>query len=57
MVSQVTGIVDGTIVSAEEWCERMGKKRRDSKEGGDRPVLPQTEPTPRTEADGDVKMG
>ena len=57
MVSQVTGIVDGTIVSAEEWCERMGKKRRDSKEGGDRPVLPQTEPAPRAEADGDVKMG
>lgn len=52
MVSQVSGIVDGTIVSAEEWCERMGKKkRRDSKEGETLPVLPQTEP------DGDVKMG
>lgn len=51
MVSQVSGIVDGTIVSAEEWCERMGKKKRDSKESEKAPVLPQTEPN------GDVKMG
>lgn len=27
MVTQITGVLDGTIVSAEEWCERMGKKR------------------------------
>lgn len=26
MVSQVSGVIDATIVSAEEWCERMGKK-------------------------------
>lgn len=55
MVSQVMGIVDGTIVSAEEWCERMGKKNRsDVKEVEDAgPVLPQNEPT----ASPDVKMG
>jgi hypothetical protein len=46
MVAQVSGVVDGTIVSAEEWCERLGKKRREEIE----PVLPQAEPL------GDVKM-
>jgi hypothetical protein len=33
MVSQVSGVLDGTIVSAEEWCARMGKKRGTSKHG------------------------
>ncbi|KAJ4416564.1 transcriptional regulator opi1 [Gnomoniopsis sp. IMI 355080] len=28
MMAQVSGVLDGTIVSAEEWCERLGKKRR-----------------------------
>ncbi|KAG6006953.1 hypothetical protein E4U21_006572 [Claviceps maximensis] len=28
MVTQITGVLDGTIVSAEQWCERMGKGRR-----------------------------
>jgi hypothetical protein len=51
MVSQVSGVLDGTIVSAEEWCERMGKKRRDSRELQNQPVLPQVEPN------NDVKMG
>ena len=27
MMHQVSGVVDGTIVSAEEWCDRLGKKR------------------------------
>lgn len=29
MMSQVSGVLDGTIVSAEEWCERLGRKKRD----------------------------
>lgn len=29
MMAQVSGVLDGTIVSAEEWCERLGRKRRD----------------------------
>lgn len=49
MVAQVSGVLDGTIVSAEEWCDRMGKKRRNQNE--EKPMLPQTEPN------GDVKMG
>ena len=27
-LAQVSGIVEGTIVSAEEWCERLGRGRR-----------------------------
>ncbi|KAI5461719.1 transcription factor Opi1-domain-containing protein [Mariannaea sp. PMI_226] len=53
MVAQVSGVVDGTIVSAEEWCERMGKRRRGQQQQQDEEkfVLPQTE------TNGDVKMG
>ncbi|PNP49661.1 hypothetical protein THARTR1_09672 [Trichoderma harzianum] len=32
MVTQVTGVLDGTIVSAEQWCERMGKRRNPDEE-------------------------
>ncbi|KAH7262950.1 transcription factor Opi1-domain-containing protein [Fusarium tricinctum] len=48
MVVQVSGVVDGTIVSAEQWLDRMGKRRAQEEE---KPMLPQTE------TNGDVKMG
>lgn len=55
MVAQVSGVLDGTIVSAEEWCERMGKRKPKTEEAsqqqGDPPLLPQTE------QEVDVKMG
>jgi hypothetical protein len=35
MMSQVSGVLDGTIVSAEEWCERLGRKKRAEAEGLD----------------------
>lgn len=48
MVSQVSGVLDGTIVSAEEWCERMGKKKpstdEETQQQGEPSLLPQTEP-------------
>lgn len=50
MVTQISGVVDGTIVSAEEWCERMGKKKPEEK-GAEPMMLEQ----PHT--NGDVKMG
>lgn len=50
MVTQISGVVDGTIVSAEEWCERMGKKKLGEKEDNGA-ALPAPHPT------GDVKMG
>ncbi|KAL2866275.1 putative clock controled protein (Ccg-8) [Aspergillus lucknowensis] len=31
MMSQVSGVVNDTLVSAEHWCERLGRKRPDSK--------------------------
>jgi len=27
MMAQVSDVVNGTIVSAEEWCDRLGKRR------------------------------
>ncbi|KAJ4135173.1 transcriptional regulator opi1 [Fusarium equiseti] len=51
MVVQVSGVVDGTIVSAEQWLDRMGKRRAQD----EKPMLPQAEP--QTEPNGDVKMG
>jgi transcriptional repressor OPI1 len=42
MMSQVSGVLEGTIVSAEEWCDRLGKRKRAEKEALDgRPVQPQ----------------
>lgn len=34
MLTQVSGVLDGTIVSAEEWCEKLGRKKREEREGG-----------------------
>lgn len=31
MMTQVSGVLDGTIVSAEEWCEKLGRKKREEK--------------------------
>lgn len=65
MMAQVSGVLDGTIVSAEEWCERLGRKKREEKEqenmdrSMEKPELPpmngQTNgPLPHF---ADVKMG
>lgn len=32
-LAQVSGIVEGTIVSAEEWCDRLGRRRESSAAG------------------------
>lgn len=32
MMAQVSFVLDGTIVSAEEWCERLGRKKRDQRD-------------------------
>ncbi|KAI9045378.1 putative clock controled protein (Ccg-8) [Aspergillus affinis] len=37
MMSQVSGVVNDTLVSAEHWCERLGRKRPDSKNPSDAP--------------------
>lgn len=35
MMTQVSGVLDGTIVSAEEWCKRLGKKTSCPDQAGD----------------------
>ncbi|KAI0471470.1 transcription factor Opi1 [Xylariaceae sp. FL0804] len=32
MMCQVSGVLNGTIESAEEWCERLGRKKREQRE-------------------------
>ncbi|KAI0509009.1 transcription factor Opi1-domain-containing protein [Xylaria bambusicola] len=32
MMSQVSGILNGTLMSAEEWCERLSKDKREQRE-------------------------
>ncbi|KAI0467955.1 transcription factor Opi1-domain-containing protein [Xylaria cf. heliscus] len=42
MMSQVSGVLNGTLVSAEEWCERLGRQKREQREellGVSRPPL------------------
>lgn len=65
MMAQVSGVLDGTIVSAEEWCDRLGRKKRD----GNQPAeshgeeqkqhqhQPQTVPFAGVGVDRDIKMG
>ncbi|KAI1183585.1 transcription factor Opi1-domain-containing protein [Nemania serpens] len=32
MMAQVSGVLNGTIVSAEEWCERLGREKREQRD-------------------------
>lgn len=51
MMSQVSGVLDGTIVSAEEWCDRLGRRKREQRES-----LLGTPPVPQAPLD-EVKIG
>ncbi|KAL1862601.1 hypothetical protein VTK73DRAFT_6728 [Phialemonium thermophilum] len=59
MMSQVSNVLDGTIVSAEEWCTRLGKRKTEEREGGGAGAGSPPKPTPMTgvEIDRDVKSG
>ncbi|CAG8981986.1 hypothetical protein HYALB_00004853 [Hymenoscyphus albidus] len=71
MMAQVSGVLDGTIVSAEEWCERLGMKKREEAEGRGGSVGSGSEKSPSVMSpmamdgerngygfqDGDSKMG
>lgn len=54
MMAQVSGVLDGTIVSAEEWCSRLGKKKQEEREALGRQSI---EPMTGVGIDGDVKVG
>ncbi|KAH8805822.1 clock-controlled protein-like protein 8 [Xylogone sp. PMI_703] len=60
MMSQVSGVLDGTIVSAEEWCERLGRKKREEREA-EREKPPMSPPAAHgngnVQPNSDVKMG
>ncbi|PVH86552.1 Opi1-domain-containing protein [Cadophora sp. DSE1049] len=43
MMAQVSGVLDGTIVSAEEWCERLRRSRRENGER-ENPLSPMEKP-------------
>jgi len=57
-MSQVSGVLDGTIVSAEEWCERLGRSKREDREmeAGEMPGVekPSYELPPMDPGDGFV---
>jgi hypothetical protein len=60
MMAQVSGVLDGTIASAEEWCERLGRKKRGEAESEE--LMKESLSKAFYEADntrpgGDVKMG
>lgn len=51
ILGQVSGVVNDTLVSAEHWCERLGRKRPDNKSGQDLekqnpPATPDAQPQP-----------
>lgn len=55
MMSQVSGVLDGTIVSAEEWCDRLGRRRPAQENHA---VAPQGDSKgSRSGHEGDVRMG
>ena len=37
MMAQVSGVVNDTLVSAEHWCERLGRKRPQNGASSDMP--------------------
>lgn len=58
LLAQISGVLDGTIMSAEEWCDRLGRRMRRSADEEQRPAtkskMDQKEPAyPST---GDVRM-
>lgn len=66
MMAQVSNVLDGTIVSAEDWCKRLGKKmeqrqaqaqEQSSASGSVSASETQTVPLSGVGIDGDVKMG
>lgn len=62
MMAQVSDVLDGTIVSAEDWCERLGRRKREDGQqiqGGqeEREQQAQLVPFVGVDVDDDVKMG
>lgn len=58
LLAQISGVLDGTIMSAEEWCDRLGRRRTRSADEEQRPAsrrqMDQKEPA--EPASADVRM-
>lgn len=55
MMAQVSGVVNDTLVSAEHWCERFGRKRPEQQQQQQNASQASTE-TPNGEHPVDVKQ-
>ena len=53
MMAQVSAVVDGTIVSAEDWCERLGRRRNEGEREGE---AGPSEPAAAMRVQGSEKM-
>jgi transcriptional repressor OPI1 len=51
MMAQVSAVVDGTIVSAESWCERLGRRPRQTPQLGEEKTAPENQPLLAAEAE------
>ena len=56
IMEQVSDVLDGTIISAEEWCDRLGRKRREQREQVTAPEQREPLVAPAQPADEDIVM-
>ena len=57
MMAQVSGVLDGTIVSAEEWCDRLGRRKRGETEDTDETPMDEKARLQWGESDGHINGG
>ncbi|EPS34885.1 hypothetical protein PDE_09849 [Penicillium oxalicum 114-2] len=56
ILGQVSGVVNDTLVSAEHWCERLGRKRPENKSASDAEKQSHLPPTSAVQTEGaDIK--
>ncbi|KAJ5518098.1 hypothetical protein N7453_000520 [Penicillium expansum] len=56
MMAQVSGVVNDTLVSAEHWCERLGRKRPENGASSDMPEKQDESASDAQPCDMDVKQ-
>ena len=56
MMAQVSDVLNGTIVSAEEWCDRLGRRRERQDQSNGDPPMNHDEKIPPAQGGEDVSM-
>lgn len=56
MMAQVSDVLNGTIVSAEEWCDRLGRRRERQEQGNGAAEMNYDEKTQMAQNGDDVRM-